>query len=155
MKNYEPKQLVAISRYQNYFPSLPAEIREDVYARMRELIEEEKAYCDKGNYKHMAQILTSIALYEVLQRHGKSEEEAYRIVSEEMWKFLNPSGMESLKALRNKLDLGRIRYVFTSHNGFTDDPKSAFRHIDTPPTLKKGRPFDETAPYDCFAEKEE
>jgi CRISPR/Cas system-associated exonuclease Cas4 (RecB family) len=52
------KQLVAISRYQNYFPSLPAEIREDVYARMRELIEEEKAYCDKGNYKHMAQILT-------------------------------------------------------------------------------------------------
>lgn len=63
--------------------------------------------------------------------------------------------MESLKALRNKLDLGRIRYVFTSHNGFTDDPKSAFRHIDTTPTLKKGRPFDETAPYDCFAEKEE
>lgn len=63
--------------------------------------------------------------------------------------------MESLKALRNKLDLGRIRYVFTSHNGFTDDPKSAFRHIDTTPTLKEGRPFDETAPYDCFAEKEE
>ena len=63
--------------------------------------------------------------------------------------------MASLKALRNKLDLGRIRYVFTSHNGFTDDPKSAFRHIDTTPTLKKGRPFDETAPYDCFAEKEE
>ncbi len=31
--------------------------------RIRELIEEEKAYCDKGNYKHMAQILTSIALY--------------------------------------------------------------------------------------------
>ena len=58
MKQYEAKQLVAISRYQNYFPSLPAEIREDVYARISELIEEEKAYCDKGNYKHMAQILT-------------------------------------------------------------------------------------------------
>ncbi len=54
MKQYEAKQLVAISRYQNYFLSLPEEIREDVYARMRELIEEEKAYCDKGNYKHMA-----------------------------------------------------------------------------------------------------
>ena len=66
MKAYEPKQLVAISRYQNYFPRLPAEIREDVYACISELIEEEKAYCDKGNYKHMAQILTSIALYEVL-----------------------------------------------------------------------------------------
>lgn len=63
--------------------------------------------------------------------------------------------MESLKALRNKLDLGRIRYVFTSHNGFTADPQSAFRNIDTIPTLEKGRPFDETAPYDCFQEKEE
>ena len=58
MKAYDAKQLVAISRYQNYFPSLPEESREDVYARISELIEEEKAYCDKGNYKHMAQILT-------------------------------------------------------------------------------------------------
>ncbi|MBQ6441689.1 MAG: hypothetical protein IJJ13_03755, partial [Lachnospiraceae bacterium] len=64
--------------------------------RISELIEEEKQYCDKGNYSHMAQILTSIAIYEVLQRHGKSEEEAYRIVSEEMWKFLDPSGMQKL-----------------------------------------------------------
>ena len=30
-------------------------------------------------------------LYEVLQKHGYSEEEAYRAVSEEMWKFLDPS----------------------------------------------------------------
>ena len=63
--------------------------------------------------------------------------------------------MASLQALRQRLDLGRIRWVFTSHNGFTDDPQSAFRHIDTIPALKKGRPFDETAPYDCFQENEE
>ena len=96
MKKYEPKTLVAVSRYQNYFPSLPAELQRDVYARMDELLIEEKAYCDKGNYAHMAQILTSIALYETLKNHGKSEEEAYRIVSEEMWKFLDPSGMQKL-----------------------------------------------------------
>ena len=82
MKKYEPKALVAVSRYQNYFPSLPAQLQRDVYIRMDELLIEEKAYCDKGNYAHMAQILTSIALYEVLQRHGRSEPEAYRIVSE-------------------------------------------------------------------------
>ena len=45
MKPYKPKQLIAISRYQNYFPSLPPAIQEDVYARISELIEEEKAYC--------------------------------------------------------------------------------------------------------------
>ena len=60
-----------------------------------------------------------------------------------------------VQALREKLDLAKIRYVFTSHNGFTDDPQSAFRHIDTIPTLEKGCPFDETAPYDCFEESEE
>ncbi len=100
MKTYEPEAMVAISRYQNYFPTLPKEIRQDVYARMRELLEEEKTYCDKGNYEHMAQILTSMAIFDVLQKHGKSEGEAYRIVSEEMWKFLNPSGMQKLSKLR-------------------------------------------------------
>ena len=79
--NYTPEKLVAISRYQNYFPTLPAKIQNDTYARMSELLEEEKEYCDKGNYKHMAQILTSVALYETLQKHGKSEAEAYKAVS--------------------------------------------------------------------------
>ncbi len=74
MKAYKPKSLVAVSRYQNYFPTMTTDVQQDVYARMEELIEEEKGYCDKGNYKHMAQIFTSIALYEVLQNHGKSEE---------------------------------------------------------------------------------
>jgi len=68
MKSYIPEQLAAISRYQNYIPTLPPEIRQELYARMGELIEEEKAFCDKGNYKHMVQILTSIALYDVLPR---------------------------------------------------------------------------------------
>ena len=46
MKPYTPEQLAAISRYQNYIPTLPPEIRQELYARMGELIEEEKAYCD-------------------------------------------------------------------------------------------------------------
>ena len=48
MKAYDAKQLVAISRYQNYFPSLPEEIREEAYVRISGLIEEEKEYCDKN-----------------------------------------------------------------------------------------------------------
>lgn len=99
MKSYTPEKLAAASRYQNYFPTLPQNVQADVLARMAELIEEERAYCDKGNYKHMAQIVTSIALYEVLIKHGASEDEAYREVSEEMWKFLDPSGMQKLAKL--------------------------------------------------------
>ena len=58
-------------------------------------------------------------------------------------------------AVKNRLDLSAIQYAFTSHNGFTDDVQSAFRHIEVIPDLKaKGFLFDETAPYDCFDMKE-
>ena len=50
MKKYEPEALVASSRYRVYFPTLPVEIQRDVYSRMRVLLEEEKRWCDKGNY---------------------------------------------------------------------------------------------------------
>lgn len=135
MKEYRPEQLVAISRYQNYFPTLPDEIREDVYRRMEALIKEEKEFCDKGNYKHMAQILTSIAMYEVLQRHGKTEEEAYRSVSEEMWKFLDPSGMQKMARKSFFLPLMKkiVPFGFKHGSGFgwrytwhKDDPKDEF-----------------------------
>ncbi len=60
----------------------------------------------------------------------------------------------SLAELKKRLDLSSVRYVFTSHNGFTDDAESAFRHIDVIPDLaRKGFLFDETAPYDCFSGK--
>ena len=68
MSQYTPEKLVAISRCQNYFPTLPADVQQDTYARIAELIEEEKDYCDKGNFKHMAQILR---LYPVPLRAGR------------------------------------------------------------------------------------
>lgn len=135
MKRYEPKQLVAVSRYRNYFPTLPSDIQQDIYIRMNELIKEEQVYCDKGNYSHMAQILTSIAMYEVLQNNGRSEEEAYKIVSEEMWKFLDPTGMQKLARKSFFLPLMKKIVPFGFKNGsgngwrytwHKDDPKNEF-----------------------------
>lgn len=135
MSRYMPERLVAISRYQRYFTTLPANIQRGVYARIAELIDEEKRYCDKGNYKHMAQILTSIALYETLQKHGKSEEEAYRIVSEEMWKFLDPSSMQKMAKLRFFMPLIKkiVPFGFKKGSGYgwrytwhEGDPKDRF-----------------------------
>lgn len=135
MKPYKPEVLVNISRYQNYFPTLPKNIQQEIYQRMTEVLEEEKEYCDKGNYEHIAQIVTSVAIYEVLQKHGKSEEEAYKAVSEEMWKFLNPSGMQELAKksfflplMKNIVPIGfrkksGIGWRYTWHK---DDPKNIF-----------------------------
>lgn len=136
MKEYTPEKLVAASRYQRYFPTLPAEVQEDTFARMRELMEEESAYCDKGNFAHMAQILTSIAIYESLQVYGASEEEAFRAVSEEMWAFLDPSGMQRLAKLPFFLPLMKkiVPFGFKKGSGtgwrytwHEDGPKDEFR----------------------------
>jgi hypothetical protein len=103
---------------------------------MSKLIEEEEEYCDRGNYKHMAQILTSIALYEVLQKHGKTEEEAYGLVSGEMWKFLDPSGMQKMAKKSFFLPLMKkiVPFGFKKGSGFgwrytwhKDDAKNEFR----------------------------
>lgn len=99
MKAYIPEKLVKISRYRRLFPTLPAAVQREVYGRMRELLAEEARWCDAGNYKHIAQILTTIALYEALQRHGASESEAFRIISEAMWGALTPKTYQRMARL--------------------------------------------------------
>lgn len=135
MKTYRPEALVSVSRYRNCFPTLPENVQADIYARMAELIQEEKEYCDRGNYSHMAQILTSVAMYEVLQKHGKSEEEAYKIVSGKMWKFLDPSSMQKLARKSFFLPLMKkiVPFGFKKGSGYgwrytwhKDDPKDRF-----------------------------
>lgn len=135
MKKYIPEQMVRISRYHNYFPTLPQNVQQDIYQRMAELIQEESVYCDKKNYEHMAQILTSIAMYEVLQKYGHSEEEAYKTVSEQMWAFLDPSGMQKLAHKSFFLPLMKriVPLGFNMKSGYgwrytwhQDDPKDRF-----------------------------
>ena len=99
MKDYAPEKLVKTSRYKTLFSTLSADIQKDVLSRMRVLLEEEKRWCDAGNYKHIAQILTTIALYEVLQQHGKSEPEAFGIISRAMWGALTPRTYQKLAQL--------------------------------------------------------
>ncbi|MBR3227042.1 MAG: L-2-amino-thiazoline-4-carboxylic acid hydrolase [Erysipelotrichaceae bacterium] len=135
MKKYDVRKMAAKSRYRNYLPTLSEDIREEIYERMKEILEEEKEYCDKGNYKHMTQIAVSIALYDVLQKHGKSEEETYRTVSEEMWKFLDPSGMQKMAGKSFFLPLMKkivpLGFRMGSGKGWhyvwhKDDPKDVF-----------------------------
>ena len=109
MKAYTPENLVKISRYRELFPTLTEDVQQDVYRRIQELVTEEQQWCDKGNYTHIAQILTTIALYEVLQRHGKSEPEAYWTVSRAMWGALTPESFR--KMARNRFFLPMMKKI--------------------------------------------
>ncbi|MGP1419548.1 MAG: MBL fold metallo-hydrolase, partial [Sphaerochaetaceae bacterium] len=57
---------------------------------------------------------------------------------------------KSLKSLKERVAGYDLKAVFTSHNGWTEDAKSAFDHVDAIPVMSKRKPFDKTAPYDCF-----
>ena len=135
MKQYTPEKLVAVSRYRRYIPTLSRELQADIHARIRELIAEEQRYCDQGNYKHMAQIFTSIALYQTLQKHGLSEAEAFKITSEEMWKALTPKTFQKMARLPFFLPLMKKILPFGFRHGsgagwryewHLDDPKDRF-----------------------------
>lgn len=132
---YEVEKIIKKSRYANFIPTLPEDVRKDVKTRIGELIEDEKEYCDKGNFNHLKNIFTAIALYETLQKHGKGEEETFYLVSTEMWKSLNPESMQKLAEKSFFLPLMKKVVPFGLKHGsgygwrytwHKDDPKNEF-----------------------------
>lgn len=90
--------MIRKSFYYEFFKGLDRKIREDVLKRVDELIIEEGEYCDKGNFKHLSDIFSTIALYESLNMHGFEKDEAYEMVSNALYKAVGPikKRMESL-----------------------------------------------------------
>ena len=88
LKKYNAKSMIKKSRHINYFNTLDDNLKKDILKRINELIDEEKEYADRGNYGHLCNLLSAIAIFEVLQKHGKSKEEALNIIGDEMYKFI-------------------------------------------------------------------
>lgn len=66
MGEYKGKIMSGKSRYADYLPSLSASDREAIDARIDRLNAENRQYCDRGNYGHLCNIFTSIAIYDPL-----------------------------------------------------------------------------------------
>lgn len=75
MGKYKGKIMSEKSRYADYLPSLSASDREAFDERIDRLNAENRQYCDRGNYGHLCNIFTSIAIYGHLQKKGMSKEE--------------------------------------------------------------------------------
>lgn len=80
MKKYEARFLIKKSLYYRLFKSLNPSLQEDILKRINLFIQEEKIYCDRGNYQHLSDIFAAIALYEGLQSRGMPEERAFQTV---------------------------------------------------------------------------
>lgn len=85
MKKYEARAMMRSSLYFSFFKKWDKTTQNQVLRRIKELIEEEKDYCDNGNYLHLSDIFAAIALYEVLQKQGMSEEDTFSELSKELY----------------------------------------------------------------------
>jgi len=135
-KEYKPLPMVMNGRYAVLYGKLPQDVQTDVLSRMASLIEEEREYEDKGNYSHLCNILTTIALDEALQAHGTSAEESYRLISEHMWAALTPDAFRRFSRLPFFLPLMKkiVPVGFRKGSGkgwqyrwHDDDPRDSFR----------------------------
>ncbi len=66
------KGMIAASRYKQYIASLSEAEQQTLRDRLQVLVGENREYCDRGNYTHLSNILTTIALDELLQSGGKT-----------------------------------------------------------------------------------
>lgn len=138
MSKYIGTGMIKKSRMIDYFNTLDTNIQNEITNRIDELVIEEKEYCDKGNYEHMCNILSLLSIYEVLQKHEKSEDEAFSIVKEEMHKFIQPNKEKFQKLSKKKWFWTVIKKVvpfgFKKKSGYgwrytwhNDTPKNEFK----------------------------
>lgn len=99
---YTAKQIIKRSRHINYFNSLEKSLKKQILDRIDQLIKEENKYCDLGNYGHLCNIFSAIAIYELLQENGYSEKEAFDITSNEMYKYIQKTRDKFQKMSKNK-----------------------------------------------------
>ena len=98
-KDYKADKLLKKSRYNNYLLTLNVKTIEKLIQRVDKLIKENPEYCDDGNIKHLANIFTAIALYDVLQ-DDLTKAESLDIVKYEMWKTVEKESEKFKKIIK-------------------------------------------------------
>jgi len=84
MKKINSLKMIKKSRHIEYFNTLDSSLQKQIVDKVYLLVNEEREYYDKGNYDHLCNLLTLVAIYLVLQENGKTEEEAFNIVKDTM-----------------------------------------------------------------------
>ena len=99
LKDYKADKLLKKSRFNNYLLTLNIKTIEKVIQRVDKLIKDNQEYCDDGNIKHLANIFTAIALYDVLQE-DLTKEESLDILRYEMCKKVEEESQKIKKILK-------------------------------------------------------
>ena len=88
MKKYVAEKMIKKSLYKKYYSTLNNTFKKQILDKINNLIKEENRYCDKGNYEHLCNIFSAIAIYETLQKNGRDESQAFETTSLELYKSI-------------------------------------------------------------------
>lgn len=89
-KKYDPKKMIAKSRFRNFYAEWKPDDRQRLTDRMSKILDEIHEYADSKNYSHMCNLVTALAMEQVLEESGKPRKEAQDTVANAMYEFLAP-----------------------------------------------------------------
>lgn len=92
--------MIKNSRWYNYFIKLSEDQQDILIHSVDKLYEDNQEYCDVGNYDHLCNLFTSLALYKLLMNQGKESRDAYKIVAQEGWKAVKKSAKTYQRLIR-------------------------------------------------------
>ncbi len=101
-KVYEPQPMIGASRCARLFPALDPAIQQRVTARMTDLIAENRELEDAGNYAHLCNMFSALAVYEALQEAGMPKDAAFDRVSQAMWDVVETTTAPTYRKLFSK-----------------------------------------------------
>lgn len=89
-KKYDPEKMIAKSRFRNYYAAWEPNNKLHLISRMSQLLEENSEYADAKNYSHLCNLITALAMEQVLEESGTPRREAQETVANAMYDFLRP-----------------------------------------------------------------
>ncbi|MCR5505939.1 MAG: L-2-amino-thiazoline-4-carboxylic acid hydrolase [Bacilli bacterium] len=137
-KKYIGKAMIKKSRFIEYLKKMDEKELNEVEEKVDLYVLENQIYCDKGNYTHLSNIFTSMALYCTLIEHGMKEEEAEDLVFNTMYAFIQKQKQSFQKLSKKGWFWPVIKKIvpigFKKGSGygwkytwFKDQPKNEFR----------------------------
>ena len=99
-KKYIPRKMIPRSRFRDLYKEWDEEDRALLIDKMNVLLFENSQYTDSKNYGFLCNLLTSLAIVQVLESKGMPRKEAEQYTADAMYKFIEPQ-IKSMKKLAN------------------------------------------------------
>ena len=97
-KKYIPRKMIPRSRFRDLYKEWDEEDRALLIDKMNVLLFENSQYTDSKNYGFLCNLLTSLAIVQVLESKGMPRKEAEQYTANAMYKFIEPQ-IKSMKKL--------------------------------------------------------